>query len=524
MGETAETYDVIILGSGISGSVLGAIMASKGYRVIIVDGGTHPRFAIGESTIPQTSQVISMLAREHKIREFENIGLGAPAGLRAQIGNSSGVKKSFGFCFHEAGKEFDPAHGNMYGNIWRDEQHLFRQDVDAYLFHVAIGYGCEVRQNCMVSDVELDDSGVAIGLPGGERLRGRFIVDGTGARSILADHLGLREEPTSLKTRTRGMFTHMMGVKPFEECAESPYNVGWSEGTTHHIFEGGWFWVIPFNNWEGATNPLISVGLTLDIDAYPARDDISPDEEFQSFLQRLPSVAKQFEDSKLVRPWVRVPRLQYSSTRTVGDRFCLMSNTAGFVDPLFSRGLINTFEVIRSLVPNLCTALDDDRFSKQQFEAVDALQKRSFDFADRLIFGAYTSWRDYDLWNAWLRPWAIGLHALESVMGSHLMMGKLSRFKLVDDPISSDFEPVGFRIFFESAFAVIDKVASGEVSTKLATEELWELIAAYEYEIPLPDAKFTGHEMAFKTAECKEIFLGIPELHERWTNDLKSPE
>ncbi len=55
-GIPAESaYDVIILGSGIAGSVTGAILAKHGARVLLVDATTHPRFAVGESMTPSSS-------------------------------------------------------------------------------------------------------------------------------------------------------------------------------------------------------------------------------------------------------------------------------------------------------------------------------------------------------------------------------------------------------------------------------------------------------------------------------------
>ena len=45
-------YDVIILGSGIGGSTLAAILARDGFRVLMIEKARHPRFALGESTLP----------------------------------------------------------------------------------------------------------------------------------------------------------------------------------------------------------------------------------------------------------------------------------------------------------------------------------------------------------------------------------------------------------------------------------------------------------------------------------------
>ena len=43
-----EQYDVAILGAGFEGSMLGIILACNGAKVVIIDAGTRPRFALGE--------------------------------------------------------------------------------------------------------------------------------------------------------------------------------------------------------------------------------------------------------------------------------------------------------------------------------------------------------------------------------------------------------------------------------------------------------------------------------------------
>ena len=38
--------DVVILGSGLAGSISGAILARQGKSVALIDAGTHPRFPV----------------------------------------------------------------------------------------------------------------------------------------------------------------------------------------------------------------------------------------------------------------------------------------------------------------------------------------------------------------------------------------------------------------------------------------------------------------------------------------------
>jgi FADH2 O2-dependent halogenase len=167
----------------------------------------------------------------------------------------------------------------------------------------------------------------------------------------------------------------MLDVRPTDDCLqvvdEDRPPVPWVEGTMHHIIERGWFWIIPFNNDPRSRNPLVSVGLTIDERRYPKPADLSPEAEFRSHVDRYPLLRRIFADAKTVRPWVSTDRLQYTSTTTTGHRWCLMSHAAGFIDPLYSRGLTNTCYLINSLAWRLLAALDDDDFSVERFAYLD---------------------------------------------------------------------------------------------------------------------------------------------------------
>jgi FADH2 O2-dependent halogenase len=170
------------------------------------------------------------------------------------------------------------------------------------------------------------------------------------------------------------------------------------------VFDGGWLWVIPFDNHEGALSTLCSVGLTLDERVFP-KPDQSPQEEFDAFLARFPQIAEQFTEARAVRPWVGTGRLQYSATRTVGERYCLTAHAAGFIDALYSRGLTNTFEVVISLAWRLIEASRDGDWSTERFAYIDSLQQGLYDVHDDLVYSSFVGFRDYELWNAVSRVW-----------------------------------------------------------------------------------------------------------------------
>ena len=162
--------------------------------------------------------------------------------------------------------------------------------------------------------------------------------------------------------------------------------------------------MIPFDNHGESRNGLCSVGLTLDERVHP-RPECSGQEEFDAFLRRFPDIAAQFTGAKAIRPWVRTGRLQYSSTRTVGDRYCLTAHAAGFVDALYSRGMTSTLEIVNALGWRLIEASRDGDWSTGRFADVDAMQQGLFDVHDDLVYSSFVSFRDYDLWNAVLRVW-----------------------------------------------------------------------------------------------------------------------
>jgi FADH2 O2-dependent halogenase len=269
-------FDVIILGSGMSGGILGSILARHNVRVLIVDAAKHPRFAIGESTIPETTKLLKILGDRFDVPELANIS--SFIGVRSKISPNCGLKRNFGFVYHRQGEPQNP--DEIYQAVLPDafegpEIHYFRQDVDAYLIEVAKQYGATVRENTRIADVNISEQGVCLETTEGEKFEGQYVVDGSGYRSVLANKFRLRENPSRFKTHSRSLFTHMIDVKPYEDCVPPGFHKvprKWSQGTLHHCFDGGWMWVIPFNNGSECPNSLVSVGLQLDTRKFPNKD------------------------------------------------------------------------------------------------------------------------------------------------------------------------------------------------------------------------------------------------------------
>lgn len=466
--------------------MLGVILARHGVRVLLIDSASHPRFAIGESTTPHFSLMLEFMAERFAVPEL--MSLASMSRIRQNITSSCGVKRAAGFTYHHEGKEQDPREIHQIGiseHLRASEKHLFRQDIDTYLLYAAIRNGAVVRQQTQITELTIDEQGVRLEAEGGDKFNARYLVDASGYRSLLADKFKLRETPTRLKTRSRAIFTHMIDVKPYDECLRplEDYKMSdsWFETTLSHLFDGGWIWIIPFNNVPGATNPLCSVGLNLDLRRFP-ESDLSPEQEFWQFVSRFPTIARQLENAKPVRNWVGTRRLQYSSKASLGYRFCLMAHAAGFADAQFAGGLTITVDIINALVNPLLKALADDDFALERFENVERLQQELLDNHDQACNCFYVSLSDFDLWNAWLRVFVAGAVSVEGsvfqVLDKYRRTGDSSllvefdgpehRYKLLDNS--------GYKTFLGAVISEIEAVEEGRIAPAEAASRILTLL------------------------------------------------
>ena len=411
MTVSGKSYDVIIIGAGISGTILGAILARHGQKVLILEAGSHPRFAIGESMILECSETFRMLAEAFSVPELTHY---SAENCLPLIGTSHGVKRHFGFIYHRKHQHHNPTEvlqAVIPESPYSHELHIYRQDSDSFFLAVAIKYGATVIQNARIDSVDTANDGVSVATDKGH-FRSNYIVDASGYQSVLAQQYDLRDY--ELKTHSRGLFTHMVGIPSYHQVGPRRKEYGvpfsWAEGTLHHIFDGGWLWVIPFNNHRIATNPLCSVGLMLDPRMHPKPHDMTAEEEFFSFLQQYPDIAVQFTHGKAVRDWVYTDRIQYSSKRVVGERFCLLGHAAGFIDPLFSKGLYITMSCVLVLAKQLLYAKRHNDYSLATFKPLEDITHRFVTAADVLVANSFKSWRDHRLWHMYAVLWLVGAY------------------------------------------------------------------------------------------------------------------
>jgi FADH2 O2-dependent halogenase len=529
---------VIILGSGLAGATLGAVLAKNGFSVLILEKATFPRFAVGESMLPQCTMWIWMIAHRYGVPELLN--LCTNKGLCTNISPRHGIKRSIAFTYHRTGATLNTREMHQFIGPelpMFNESHIFRQDVDHYLSRVAVSYGAISREGVDVSGVELSETGVQVGLANGETFKARYLVDGTGYRSIAATKYGLREDPTRARTQTRTLFTHVQGLRPFDDFLDPaecpPHSFRWHDGTLHHSFDGGWFWIIPFDNTRNSSSPLCSIGLSLDLRKYPLTG-AKPEDEFRAIVNQFPTVARHLQGITTVRPWTSTGRLQYSSVRATGQRYMLLSHAYGFIDALYSRGMINTFESLNILCGELIRALTNDDFSG--LSRMDEVNRAEFDDTDLTVSNAYRSMANFEIWNAWKKVWFAANFLGDLWMNRGVMKflntGNLAELAFFDSeyPRPGASAPFAgeFRGLISDTAKMLDQFERGELAPATISDEIHRRLKNSIWLPPLiswgdPEA----HHMDFKPELMTRILAwarnDLPAVHREKLFDFLPP-
>jgi tetracycline 7-halogenase / FADH2 O2-dependent halogenase len=491
---TAEggKYDVIVLGTGIGGSMLSAVLARNQLKVLMIDSETHPRFTIGEATTPDTNFRFKLLAAKYDVPEIGY--LSSFHTVRDHVSPACGVKRAFSFLYQHEGEEQDAAKMHQFPTLappMGPDLHFFRQDVDAYMMAAAVRYGAAIRQKTRVSEIDLRDDGASVVTDTGVKFDAEYLVDGTGINSVLAQKLDLREDPSRFRTNSRAIFTHMAGVRPYEEIGLDRKSHGFEyplwQSTMHYVFAGGWFWLIPFGNHADSTNPLCSVGLVLNRQVHP-ETGMDAEEEFWSYVQKFPPMIRQFDGAKAVRPWTTTGRLQYGSKTITGPRYCLLSHAGFFIDPLYSTGLALTTTMVDLLGGTLLEAFAAKDLRVERFEYLNEFFSTNIRYIDEMVGSSFVSFREFDLWDAWFRVWVVA-----NFLGAALNARLYSRYLETKDKEvlkRSGQEPhtvllggkfTEFQKLFRVALAEMDRVREGSAAPSEAAAKIRALFKDINY-------------------------------------------
>ena len=373
---------VAVVGSGFAGSLLARILAVQGHDVVLLERGTHPRFAIGESSTPLANLTLERLARRYGLDDCHD--LAAHGRWVARFPElRRGLKRGFTFYKHHAGRPFANAgvrSERLLVTASPDDHvadnHWLRADVDHHFVRAAANAGVEYRDRVEVTPEML------------KALRPDFVIDASGPGGFLARHLAIPSRLHHMLTRAGLLFSHFDGVRLMPDVVPGlppgPYPDDWA--AVHHIIEEGWMYSLRFDH--GVT----SAGFLLQ-DATPA----APEQMWRHLLRRYPTIGALFGDAKPLFPLQYKPRIQHRLARATGPRWAMLPHAYAFVDPLFSTGIawsLRAIERLALLFEHGCIPRERDLARYETLLSAEA------DQIDWLVAGAYRAMARFDLFAA----------------------------------------------------------------------------------------------------------------------------
>jgi tetracycline 7-halogenase / FADH2 O2-dependent halogenase len=434
------SFDIAVVGSGFAGSLLALVCRRLGRSVVLVERGRHPRFAIGESSSPLANLLLEELCDRYGLSRIRPLSAwGSWQRSHPEVG--CGLKRGFTFYGHRLGQPFagDPERRDqlLVAASPRDEiadTHWYRADFDAFLVGEAQAEGAEYFDSTRLDSIRPGAGGFELeGERLGERvfLRARFVADASGPGGCLARALELSPGGFPNLPATRGLYTHFMDVRRLEEIGifpsaeEPPYPV--DDAAVHHVFDGGWIWVLRFNNGITSAGVAARPALAEEIrlaEGAPAWDRL---------LARLPTVARQFAGARPALPFVHRASLPYRSARAAGENWALLPSAAAFVDPLLSTGFPLTLLGLLRLAEAIETSWSRESFATR-LEAYGDQTLREADRTALLVSALYASFHDFPLFAALTKLYFAAASFTEAAKRLSARRAPITYF-CADDPV-----------------------------------------------------------------------------------------
>lgn len=337
-----DTYNVAIVGGGPGGSTTGTLLKKYNpqLRVLILEKEKFPRDHVGESQLPQVSDVLLEMGCWDKV-EAANFPIKIGVTYRWGID-----PKPWDFNFlrtEDFQNESRPA--KYEGQRRQTAFQVDRSIYDDILLRHAEEIGCEVREETSVVKVEVEeDKVVSLHLCTGEKVTARYYVDASGHIGVLRRALGVQtQSPTQLQN---------IAIWDYWINAEWAVKIGVG-GTRVQVMSlpHGWIWFIPL----GPTRT--SIGFICPAEYYKKQKK-PVSEIYYEALNSEPRISKLIANAtsrnkiKTTKDW------SFLAERTVGENWFLVGEAAGFADPILAAGMTLTHIGARELA---YTILELDR-------------------------------------------------------------------------------------------------------------------------------------------------------------------
>ena len=311
MKTLSKNPDVLIIGAGPSGSIAAAMLAKAGHSAMVVERSTFPRFAIGESLLPQCMDML------------EEAEL-----LSAVQARNYQVKK--GALFRRGDETCVIDFSRQYTKSWDTTFQVPRDDFDHTLAKAAKEKGAEIHFGVEVTAADFAGTQPTITVQpagGGDQVEvtPRFVLDASGNAQVLPKLLNT-QKTTQLELR-EAVFTQMSPDRGDPDMGKEYITI-----LIHPDDAEVWYWLIPF------ADNRVSVGVIAKPEFLAAKAEQS-EEQLKILLQDSPHTRVRLSESSFSFPPRVLRGYSHSVTRLFDEHYAILGNSGEFLDPVFSSGV-----------------------------------------------------------------------------------------------------------------------------------------------------------------------------------------
>jgi len=357
-------FDVIVMGGGPAGSSVAGILAREGRQVILFEKEIFPRHHIGESLMTDTYWTFRRLGLLEKLKESPFVRK-----YSVQFANAAG-KESRPFYFFEAVHHESAV-------TWQ----VTRAQFDHLLINHAAEQGAVVHQGVLVKQVLFEGDravGVEVQMQDGtrEKFFANVIVDATGQAALLSNKFRWRVRDPKLKKAV--LYSYFKGAH-----REPDLNGGATLVLRTEPGSGGWFWYIPLEN------DITSVGIVANPEYLLKNRGQDLAKIFHEEIEKCEAVRRRVEGGTRVDKIYSILDYSYRSKQNAGNGFILIGDAYGFLDPIYSSGVLLALKMAELAADAIHDAFNHNDFSAARLGQYQAKLDRGIESMRKLVYAFY---------------------------------------------------------------------------------------------------------------------------------------